>query len=188
MIILKNSDIIIRQDKRISFCVILYFIVSAANATIKTVLPISDSLWKPISILFGLIIVSFFCFNFRAVIRRASKLFIGSVMLFVLLYLISIVQSTESGYPIDLIISGSAFNTFIWWIPIGVFAYSVYDKKILYHTLLNGSYIITIILTFSLFGHQVVYGNEYNLFFSYSLILPLLLHLNEFFKTKKNGY
>jgi O-antigen ligase len=76
-----------------------------------------------------------------------------------------------------------AFWTFFVCIPIGICVYSIRNKEIFYDVFLKGTYLITAILSISMFFH---FGdNAYNMFLSYSMLTPLLFHINEYFKKKK---
>ena len=181
----------IQIDKQLSFYVIFFFIIQTLNGSIKTILPfLTRGLQSNISLMSGALLLVVMVKNLKYVYRRSGKVFLIAYYIFLLLYAISLAQNMMRGDPVDLLIKDSASWTFIWWIPMGLFVYSVQDKDILYKILLKGSYFISIIVLLSVFPiivleNILLYGKEYNMFFSYMLIFPLILHINEYFKTKK---
>lgn len=176
-----------KWDKRISFYIIFYFIISSLNSVIKLTIPIAESSWSTVSVIGGILIISVMLYSVKQVYRRSKKTIILSILFFSVIYISSILLSVIRNEPIDLILKGTAFLTFAWWIPIGIYAYSVFNKKILYEALLYGSYIISLILSFPFLFFLLGIIPGYNMFFSYALILPLILHINEFFQTKRKG-
>ena len=185
----KQNYINNKHDKRISFYIIFYFIAITFNGTIKNVLSISESYWSTLSIITGVAIVLTMLLNIKIVYERSSKILFFSFFIFLFLYSVSVIQATIFDYPIKFIWKYSAFIQFAWWIPVGVFAYSIYNKRILYEVLLKGSYFISAILTLSfilfVMGKSSGHDSSYNMFFSYSMLLPILLHISEFFRQKK---
>ena len=174
-----------KWDRRISFYIIFFFIISSLNSVIKLLIPLSESLWAIISISSGVLIVLPMLYCIRVVYGRAKNILLLSVLFFATIYILSILLSLLRNEPVDLILKGTAFLTFAWWIPIGVFAYSVTNKKILYEILLKGSYFISILLSIPFIFFLMGLLPGYNMFFAYALILPLLLHINEYICTKK---
>ncbi|WP_321317213.1 O-antigen ligase family protein [Labilibaculum sp.] len=178
-------------DEKLSFYVIFFFIIQALNGTIKSILPfLSKDIQSKMSLLAGVLILLVMVKSLRYVFKRSHVMFVKSYVLFFILYFLGALLSLMRGDPINLLISASAFWTFIWWLPMGLFVYSIQDKKILYNTLLKGSYIMSFILFLSLIPvilkiNFFVNAKEYNMFFSYMLIFPLLLHLNEYIRNKK---
>lgn len=182
----------IKVDKRLSFFVIFFFVIQGLNGTVKTLLPfLPDEIKARLSILSGIILLFVMISSFGSVVKRSRSVVVISYILFGILYILGILQSLMRGDPINLLLGSSAFWTFVWWLPIGLFAYSIKDKSILYDYLLKGSYVLSIILMTSLlpvilklniFDDQ----KEYNMFFSYMLIFPLLLHINEYLRNKKS--
>jgi len=174
-------------DRKLSFYVIFFFIVQALNGTIKNILPfLTDNLQSKISIIFGILLLILMGRGFKYIITRSGSMLLISYGAFIALYTIGILQSLIRADPVDLLIGYSALWTFVWWIPMGLFVYSIRDISILYKTLLKGSYLLAGILLLNilpiLFGIDRLFGDgkEYNMFLSYMLVFPLLLHLNEY--------
>ncbi len=74
------------SDKRLSLYPFGYFIFNAINITIKSILPISDSLWKLLSILTGVALISLLAIGMRDVRRRIPVIIFKYYMFFILLY------------------------------------------------------------------------------------------------------
>ena len=164
-----------KKDKKISSAVASYFIASAANATMKVTLPIPESAYRYVSILWGMFIVFFMLRALWPVLNRSRRILLRSYVLFAALYLVSGIMWISRGEP--------AMELFI-----GVFACSVIDKKVLYDVLLRASYIISIILFLNLFFHTsdaAEEGVEYDMFFGFAMIVPTLFHFNEFLSKRR---
>ncbi len=173
-------------DKRISFYVIYYFIASALNATIKHAFVIQGPLYNAISVLIGLSIVFFMLVPFGEVWRRSARLLIGVIIIFVVVYLISICLVLARRETLSLLLRNTAFLTFAWWIPVGVYACSVKNKEILYKTCLHGSLVISFLMLILWFSsYNVEDAEEYSMFMGFALITPLLFHINECFRSRR---
>ncbi len=178
-----------KADRRISRYVIYYFIASALNATIKHAFVLSGGLYRATSVLIGLSIVFFMVVPIRDVWRRSGKLLLETIGLFVVVYLVSFCMSVFRGDSLSILLRDSAFLTFAWWIPVGVYACSVVDKKILYETGLKGSFVISVLMVVLWFsGNHDTENAEYSMFMGFAIILPLLFHINEFFRCRSVFY
>lgn len=182
-----------RLDQKISTYIVFYFFASVANATIKTVLPIPDALWAPLSAAWGAAIVFFMLRCIGGVWRRQSRLFAYSLGVFSFVYALSFVNIISRGEPTDVFLKGALFLTFAWWIPIGISAVAVQDKQVLYQTFLRWSYPMALMLYSCLFFRQTDAMADplsdpedvYNMFFGFHMVLPTLLHINEYLRTHK---
>lgn len=175
-------------DLRLSWATAIYFICDAANATLKSVFNIPESLGGGVSALFGAVILLGFAMSFKEMVNRSLALFIRLFVIFLVLYLYSLVQCFLQGYPFGPTLKGTAFLTFAWWIPVGVYAASVKDKAVLYDVWIKASFIISFICILLFLFHrpderQSTY--QYNLAFGYKLILPLIFELNDFLRKKR---
>ena len=185
---MNNNTLTYYYDKRISFFVCFYFIASAANATMKVVLPIPESLWGVVSALWGGLIIFYMLRAVKPVWKRSAKILMVSYAVFGIAYFISAWECFSRGEPVGQILRATAFLTFAWWIPIGVSVCSVKDKSVLYQTYLKASLWISAILFINMFFHrvdEVEGGVEYNMFFGFAMITPTLIHLNEFYNSRK---
>ena len=169
-----------REDQKISLAIVVWLIVSALNASIKLYFTLPQSVWGLVSGIGGS------CFYYallrvcKIVIRRSGKVLCVTFFVLFFLYMKSVIQNI---YELEAIKS-YALWTFFFCLPIGICIYSVCDKKILYETLLKASYWIAGILSLIVFSPSTG-DTHYNMFFSSSMILPLLLHLNEYIRRRK---
>lgn len=172
-------------DYRISLGCVIYFLASVLNATVKNVFP-GSGIVPIMSTLSGIIIFLGYIQCLPSAYRRNRRLLMKSIVCFVTLYVISFILILVRGESADIMIKGSAFLTFGWWIPVGFFASSVYNKQILYDVFLKASYVILVLLTMIFFRHPIPENgaSAYNMFFGFNMLIPTLFHINEFFKRK----
>lgn len=172
-------------DFRISAGCVIYFLMSVLNATIKTVLP-DSGIVTILSLLTGIVIMVGFIQCLPAVFKRNQKLLLSSYFLFVFVYGISYLLISLRGENTDVMLKGSALLTFAFWIPLGVFSTSVYNKSILYNVFLKASFPILAMLTlmFLIHPHNENEVAEYNMFFGINMLIPIMFHLNELFKSR----
>lgn len=176
-------------DERLSWASAVFFIGSVANASLKSVLPIPDSLWGIISLMVGAGIICFYFAVSKEMLRRSARIFWRSLSLFLCLYMLSAILIISRGESLNTMLTGSALLTFAWWIPSGVLACSVYDKEVLYNVWVKASYIISVFSIIIYFFHipndNSSGGAEYNMTFGFYIILPLLIQINEYQRNKK---
>lgn len=178
------------KDLRVSWFVGAYFISSVANMTTKTVMPIPESMWGMVSLMWGLFIVFFMLRGIGAVVSRSKELIVKSLVLFFILFLWSYFLITSRGEPTSVLVGDIGFPTFVFWLPVGIYVCSVKRMEILYHVMLKTSYVITALLLICfLFRNGAAVGGKevriYNMFFGYSMAFSSLFQLNEFFRTRK---
>ena len=181
-----------KWDKRISWAIMWSFTAPTINWIIKTSFVISGGLWSLVSLITGASILLAWLLCLKEILRRSGKLLLISYAIFILLYTWSILLCTLREEGINLVIE-SARMTFLQYLPVGVYIVSVYNKKILYDTIIKYSNITFVLLLFRVltnFGiiHSEKEAIEYSMSFGYIIILPTLLHLNEFYNTKKRLY
>ena len=175
-------------DNRISIAVVFYFIASCANATTKTILGIPESMWGVLSMLWGVLIIYNFAFCFNEVYRRSKKILTSSFAIFIVIYSFSAVLCSIRGEGLHLMLRESAFLTFAWWIPVGVYACSVVDKEVLYRMFVKASYLISILALLMFFIRPIEINDgaaEYNMTFGNYIMLPILFHINEWLRKKR---
>lgn len=182
----QNVSLEYKWDKKISTYVIFYFIASSCNMAIKNILPIPEALWGILSAMWGLAIFFFMFRAIKEVMRRNSNLLISSYAGFGAIYIVSILLTILRGEPIHTILRDSLFLNFAWWIPVGVFACSVYDKRVLIDTMFKGSFIISAVLLIYFYLGRVSMSledaNMYSMTFGFAFILPIILHLSRLFE------
>lgn len=175
-------------DKKISFAIIYYFIALAANATIKNVLSIDESLYGMVSALFGVSIVFFIGRAFKYVYRRNGRLLTSCYIIAFMLLVYSLILCVLRGESYDLMIKASFFPFMIWFLPIGVYACSIKNKQIFYDYVLKGSYVVSILMFFFFIFREKEnqYGAAtYDMTFGLTLVTPAIIHLNEFLRNRR---
>jgi len=184
MATIRNSEF---WDKRISWYIVLFFIVQSLNAMIKTVFPISEDIWSRLSLGFGLIsILYLLLFCIREVVRRGGKTLSYMLVLFISLYALSIFGSYLRGDPINITLSFSALWCFSWWLPVGICAFTIKDYKILYSVFVKSSYIVFFVLLFCFLQRNNIAGSkEYNMSFGFQIVIPTLIHISEYYLKRK---
>ena len=181
------------KDVKVSWFVGAYFISSTANMTMKTILPIPESMWGMVSLFWGIIIMFFMLRGIRTVILRSKNLIMKSLVVFFILFSWSYFLITLREEPTSVLSRNIGIPALIFWLPVGIYVCSVKRVEILYHILLKTSYVITalLILCFLFRNGVAVSGEEarsYNMFFGYSMAFSSLFQLNEFHRTRKNFF
>lgn len=174
------------QDKLVAKGILGYYFFSILNSTFKIIYP--DSIFANyLSIVCGLLILMGYLKCIKYVINRKINLLLKSYISFFLIYLLSYILILSRGENADVMIKESAFLTFAWWIPLGVFAATIKDKSILYDIFLKGSYFLLILLGAMFLFHPLTQYETtgYNMFFGFNMLIPTLFHLNEYFKRGK---
>lgn len=170
-------------DVRLSWASTFFFIGSATNSSLKTILPIPQSMWSLISVIVGGGILLGYVLNFKGMLKRSGKVFGKSVFIFILIYTLSAILIILRDEPLNQMLLGTALLTFVWWIPTGVMTCSVYDKSILYSVWVKASYIISGLALLMFFFHLPSETDmtqpQYNMSFGNIMILPLLFQINE---------
>ncbi len=177
------------RDCKVSWFVGAYFISSTANMTMKTVLPIPETIWGLVSLMWGVIILFFMLRGANVVLQRSKNLIFKSLSVFILVFFWSFILITARGEPTKVLTSSIAVPTLMFFLPVGIYACSVRRMEILYRVMLKTSYIITALLVVcflfrngaSMDGED---ANSYNMFFGYSMSFASLFQLNEFFRIK----
>lgn len=188
MLIDKSLPLQERQDQKISVYIASYFLVLAINASIKGVLrsALSTSLWSLLSNFFGVCLMLIMLWSLKIVFDRSSRLLFGTVFLFLILYVIGFFMAQSRGEDTSVILSIAAKDSFLFWIPVGVYAYSVRDLKQLYLILLKFSYPISICwIIYTFFNTNSDVHETYNMLFGYSLALPCMLHYVDYTQNKR---
>lgn len=174
------------KDYQISLAVVMYFVCQHINITIKTIMPFPEGMWGLMSAFWGVVIVYFYYLAFKYVKERNSRLLRNSYIVFLLAYLFTAMSLMLSGQSFSAMISGSAFLTFAWWIPSGVYACSVCNRRILYDVFLKWGMLISICMILCCFKHPD--DQEYNMSVGFGLLIPTLFHYNELITNKNKWF
>lgn len=178
-----------RIDEILSNSIMFFFIIQSANSSLKTVFPsLADSLGGMISAISGGLIMFFVIRSMIYVWRRSRTAVVLSYLLFAAIYGVSLFINITSGAPINLLIRESLMWTMVWWLPMGLIIYSVRNKTILYSQIVRWSYLLSVVTLTAMISYvsNIINLNmdslnrgNYNMFFSYMLVFPLIIHFNE---------
>ncbi|MFR3145951.1 O-antigen ligase family protein [Eubacterium callanderi] len=170
------------RDKSLSFAVVSLIFIQIINVVLKKVIHISggSGIWNSISIIgflvSGIIIVRVF----PKAIKCNPKIFFIIEIIALFFYSISFFMK-NSEYSIIL---NYAFWTMGVCIVMGYLVYSIDDYQILYNCLLKSSFMMSILLSGAVFLKNIDSKYFYDMSFSYLILLPLLIHINEAWKRK----
>ena len=178
-----------KKDRWLSTSIMFFFIIQSANSTLKSIFTeLGDAVNSSISALSGIIILLILIKSLKYVFKRHPSTVIRSYLLFILIYSLSIIMNIERGMPVNVLLKESMLWTMIWWLPMGLIIYSIYDSRILYQIMVKWSYLLSVITLLSLIAYFNTLqslpdgSGNYNMSFSYLLLLPLIIHLNEVFE------
>lgn len=176
-----------KEDFLLSRLASLYFIVMVANYSLKTYFKQMPNIVSMINtVMMGILVVTMFS-SLIKVYKGNKGIILNSYFLFGLLLLVGCLLNANNGYSNDVIIRENAVWNLALWIPLGCIVCAIQDKTILYKHVFYASFIIDLFLAFSFFTREVYteYGLvSYNMSFGTYSLLPILLHINEFLKTK----
>lgn len=176
-----------KKDVFLSRMVSLYSVLVVANYSLKTYFNAIPSLVSIINTVVMAALVAAMFLSLIKVFKINKAIVLKSYFIFGLLLLVGCLINSSNGYPNDIIIKENAVWNLSLWIPLGCCVCSIRDKSVLYKELLRASYVMDVFLAFSFLTRQVYteYGLvSYNMSYGTYILLPLLLHLNEFFKRR----
>ena len=177
-----------KKDLFLSRIVSLYFVLIVANYSLKTFFRTQPGIVSLINTMIMSILVFMMLMALIKARKYVGKIMISSYCVFGILLLIGCLINSSNGFPNDLIIKENAVWNLGLWIPLGCAVCAINNKELLYKHLVYGSYIIDFFLALSFFTREVYteYGQiSYNMSYGTYCVLPVLLHINEFLKSKK---
>lgn len=170
---IRNNQIhdVEKMDRAMSFFICLYLLLNAVNSAIQNAFAISESGYVIVRIAIQILLIFFMI---RPIMHFSQREW-NVLLLWELLALLCYIYSWLLGVSISRL-QGWAITTLGTCVPLGVFAYLISDKKILYNTLLKFSWFILAVLVVEMSGRI---DETYNMHFSYALLFVILLHSNE---------
>lgn len=170
-----------RADKQISICIAVIYSIFSLNILLKTIPLLPKSLITQIAFsMEAIAILSGFAFSRQYRLRY----FLYPFICWSIVYLVTFLLTSSD----TLIVIRRGLWTLFVCIPIGYLSSVIVDKSILFKTLLNWSWIISIqMIVLFLFARSGAI-EDYDMSFSYTLLLPLLLHLIEYWNRRKVQY
>ncbi len=182
-----NYDVNNKDDWTLSNAVVAYFVFATLNSSLKNIFSLDESLSQLVTVVCIGLMLLYIIKGLKVACKINNRILIQSFLLFGAIYLLAIFLSILQNDPLDLLLSNNVTQTFVFFISAGVCAGSISNYKVLKRALLKWSYFISIILYVTFFTRQETteYGQaSYNMSFGMFVILPLLVHLNEYFQTR----
>lgn len=179
-----------RKDRAYSLYICAYLLVDILNSIVQDVFQISGTKLLAFKALWaGLLLVLFLRAVCHFNMREWTGLFAVGLLAFSA-YAYSFVMGVSPGA-----LAGWAVNTFGVCIPLLVCAMNLRDKQTLYDMLRICSYILFILLIVEMTGYKRMVRipgenrvKKYDLHFSYSLLLVIIVHINELTNGKSKLY
>ena len=182
------AQIIRQRDVFFSRVVALYFIIMIANYSLKSFFQSQPGMVSLIHLSMMSILIVSMLWGLIKAYNLIRSIVIKSYVIGLLFLLIGLILNYSHGYSSDVLLRENAVWLLGLWIPLGCTTCSIMDKGVLYKVLLRASYIMVFFLFFSFITRDVYQENglvSYNMSYGTYCLLPFLLHLNEFIKSKK---
>ena len=173
----KNEKI----DRQLAMTLVALYFIHFINNVAKSILPIPLMVWDLISYAGFAIGGVFVLLMLPKALRRYPVAFIVAEGIGLFFYCISFMQNYDN-LPVVL---NRGFWTLGICIPMGFIAYSIFEKQVLYKTMLSASYYMTALISLVFFFNWFSSPGTYSMTFSYSLLYPLLFHLDTFFNKRR---
>lgn len=166
------------QDKQIGRLIGSYFVVTLSYNIFRRILLLSS---MTCMVFLGMLLMGLVVYNYRIIIsffqRKPASMFVY-VLVMLLVYCISY---TNGGARIQTIITYISYSLLLC-LPFFLAGTMINNKQNVYNELKRISYWILLIGILVIFSRS---GDEYNMVFSYRMLLPLLIFTNEFINNKK---
>lgn len=167
----------IRKDKEFSRSIGIYLLLNEFNAILQNTFGVTGPALSVLRIVIMLIIFGIF---FRCIIHF-NKEESSSIFLILCAALFLFAYSWACGSQVSSLVDWG-ITTIGICIPLGVFAYSVKDRNVLYSELYKFSYPVFGLLLINLMGSENL---RYDMHFSYMLLYVMIFHLSYMLKNKK---
>ena len=168
------------MDRALSNVIGIYLLLNAANSAIQNAFSISESRYAIVRLAIQAVMLIVMIRPILHFHHREWNVF----LIWEILGLFAYGYSYIVGVSLSRLQSWG-ITTLGTCIPLGVFAYLISDKKILYKTLIKFSWPILAVLALDMFGST---DESYNMHFSYAILFIILLHSNEWITFKKTKY
>lgn len=166
-----------KKDLEYSRCIGIYYFLNELNAVLILSFRLSGSTLS----LFRYLITAVIFFSFIRCIIHFRKHEFQSLIIAVGFMFFLYVYSWLVGSKADLLIDWG-ITTFGICVPLGVFAYNIFDKDVLYNELLKFSLPVLVLLIINLSGSQLV---NYDMHFSYMLLYVIVFHISFIMRKRK---
>ncbi len=167
-----------KKDKYLSRVLILFYILSITNAAMKMVLHENG---QSIMLVRGLFVILMLYYFIKSIKQFINKGFLFLILLEVTLLLVYSVSILKGNASSSDVLSYAKFSMGVC-APLASIVYAHFDNRNLYNELLKWSYFISILSIISIIGSYYFDPTfTYTMFLSYSLLLPVLLQINQLF-------
>ena len=163
-----------KKDRQFALFICIYLILNAVNSMLQTTFGITGSSLQSVRVVMYAVIFLALAAGFLTLTRDEKSKFIALEIGIGLTYLFSMLYGGGTSTTEWLIESLGIY------MPLGFYAYAVEDKQNLYRELLRSSWLLFVVM--------VIYSlriTTYSMHFGYSILLLILLHLNEATNGKK---
>lgn len=168
---LNDAEKLDRDDKRISWAIILQFCMLITNYAVKEVFQINNSDMRSIiSFIFMILVGIIYLKNLRIVLKRNSMFFIYSYIFFVCLFLLSALINPET---IEFL-PNIAFWLFVICLPTAQYYLAIRDKTIFLNMLIFSGY-YQLFLGLVIFISMILTTPTYDMVFSYLILVPMTI-------------
>lgn len=160
-----------REDRKISFAIILQFCMLITNYAVKEVFQVNNSDARAmISFMFMIVVGIFYLKGIKIVFRRNGKFFILSYILFLCIFLGSAILHTKTVMYLPEV----SFWLFIICIPTAQYYLVIRDKSIFLRMLILSGY-YQLFLGLTIFISMIVSTPTYDMTFSYLVLVPMII-------------
>lgn len=140
----------------------------------------SGALWQTMSNGLMILLIMIMISTISPVIKRSFTPFVVVECVFIFLFCLSYLQGNAE----KTLLFDKAFQAVCVSIPLGIYVYSIKDKRIFYYMVLKSSYFLIPMLSLTYFLRKDP-GSIYNMSVSYALALPTMFQINEYIKERK---
>ena len=168
---LNDAEKLDRDDKRISWAIIIQFCMLITNYAVKEVFQINNSDMRSIiSFIFMILVGIIYLKNLRIVLKRNSIFFIFSYIFFVCLFLLSALINPET---IEFL-PNIAFWLFVICLPTAQYYLAIRDKTIFLNMLIFSGY-YQLFLGLVIIISMILTTPTYDMVFSYLMLVPMII-------------
>ena len=166
-----------KKDLEYSRCIGLYYFLNELNAVMIISFGLSGSALN--SFRFIVTIIIFLSF-LRCIIHFRKNEYL-SLLITICSVTVLFIYSWLIGSKADLLMEWGTTTLGIC-VPLGIFAYNICDKEVLYSVLLKFSLPVLVLLVLNLQGSQIT---NYDMHFSYMLLYVILFHISYILRKRK---
>lgn len=169
------------RDKQIGRLIGSYFVITLSYNIFRRIFLLGT---KACMIFLAMLLIGLVLCNYRIIIsilKKKAALILLCVLIVFLMYNISYIKG---GVSVKTIITYVSYSLFLC-MPFFLAGMMIKNKRNVYEELKKISYLILLIGILIIFSRS---GDEYNMVYSYRMLLPLLIYTNEFLDNKKLRY